>query len=840
MINFEKKRKRFILEEQKEDDDKSIPVLNVQTQISTKDSELLIDICDQATSSTRFNSPPIKKRKLLDKREKVANIFKTKNGVSVKSFIEPRPTYDQKHERPKVADRIGIICEEMDKYITLFKKEEETPQNNKRILEDLIVNTEAQIRSFLPTFLPETPREVLLKDLEKFEIEFRLGELHPLGFRSGISSQEYDLLNILLKQHKRIQQENITSVTKTTIVQVHKDYMNGVIYRIEKNASVKRFTASSVVGTEKKKDLIKTKEKEQEEGENMFVLKKEKLFTKDLKDPFKFNKDVRLSLATEEKISFLPDNVVKTCARKKKRTSYQFKTADQNLLWSLDLTAIDMKDCTEGSSKNIKQSYEVELELEPGFWVMYMREDRNEALNYLFDCWKMIQKFFKKVSNAIKKNDPFPDLKRTETPSDQAYRLKQICLAGTRAPQDANFGGVLPVAFSRKFFTIVQKNPYFVSDKPDGIRYLLLVYENEVYLHERKGHCLKIQLPNLVERLSQEEKQITLLDGELVRDYAKNDIVFLAFDIFTCKNVSLVDHPLSKRLEILNDLLNGLPFKEGQEGDAFRIVPKLFYPVTDIKLIFSKIQMTSKGRFFVGDPRCIRKIDGLILSPDAPYSKNTKNIYKWKPLDELTVDFGIISPEQAPPELENEINMFFNISELWENELHTAMEINESPVKDDTIQTTFTSSTQSEEMSSLLRKTAKYKERECKRPFYALTCVDGKGREIVCRHTRFTSEEQITYRDYLISEASQKNAISVGSYPKRHVGEFFFNIEKGCWELRTIRKDKNTPNYVHVLADTLQAIAENITEEELKIKLSNHPEISRKERKKHQTQEEPI
>jgi len=47
------------------------------------------------------------------------------------------------------------------------------------------------------------------------------------------------------------------------------------------------------------------------------------------------------------------------------------------------------------------------------------------------------------------------------------------------------FPGVLPAAFSRKDFPAVQSGDYLFSEKTDGIRFMLLLNNDGVYLIDR-------------------------------------------------------------------------------------------------------------------------------------------------------------------------------------------------------------------------------------------------------------------------------------------------------------------------------------------------------------------
>jgi hypothetical protein len=69
---------------------------------------------------------------------------------------------------------------------------------------------------------------------------------------------------------------------------------------------------------------------------------------------------------------------------------------------------------------------------------------------------------------------------------------------------NTEFPGSMPIVFSRRYFPIVQTKPYFVSEKTDGIRYLMLVLPEGIYCIDRKYHFRYLRFDLLSELYAQE------------------------------------------------------------------------------------------------------------------------------------------------------------------------------------------------------------------------------------------------------------------------------------------------------------------------------------------------
>jgi mRNA guanylyltransferase len=69
---------------------------------------------------------------------------------------------------------------------------------------------------------------------------------------------------------------------------------------------------------------------------------------------------------------------------------------------------------------------------------------------------------------------------------------------------NTEFPGSMPIVFSRRYFPIVQTKTYFVSEKTDGIRYLMLVLPEGIYCIDRKYHFRYLRFDLLSELYAKE------------------------------------------------------------------------------------------------------------------------------------------------------------------------------------------------------------------------------------------------------------------------------------------------------------------------------------------------
>jgi len=227
-----------------------------------------------------------------------------------------------------------------------------------------------------------------------------------------------------------------------------------------------------------------------------------------------------------------------------------------------------------------------------------------------------------------------------------------------------DFPGTMPIGFSRKSIEKVQRESYMVSEKTDGIRYLLTCVASPeagkppvAVLLDRK---FKAWTMEGMEEIGAALGVGTVLDGEIVRNRSWKRDIFMTFDALSCGDRSVVRDELKKRLAYLQDFISSKYLKylasKGEQGVHARmkvmpIVMKHWYPAHHITEVTRHISFEGPDRVYLergSDGRPLpalkrhHKSDGLIFAPNLPYHRGTDfNYMKWKWHDTITLDFEV-------------------------------------------------------------------------------------------------------------------------------------------------------------------------------------------------------
>lgn len=185
-----------------------------------------------------------------------------------------------------------------------------------------------------------------------------------------------------------------------------------------------------------------------------------------------------------------------------------------------------------------------------------------------------------------------------------------------------------PVSLMRKDLPRLRREPYLVSQKLDGTRYLLLLGSNEntgdpyAFLIDRAFHMYRIEAhvrPGC--HITDEDlQQGTLIDGELMTADS-----FVAFDIVSDCGVDCKTLSYTARLERLRALAARV------RVDPARLSVKPCVPLSEIHTLRSSWQT-----------------DGLIFMPiqDHIGTGMHRRMLKWKP--QHTIDFWMTSTDGDP------------------------------------------------------------------------------------------------------------------------------------------------------------------------------------------------
>lgn len=231
----------------------------------------------------------------------------------------------------------------------------------------------------------------------------------------------------------------------------------------------------------------------------------------------------------------------------------------------------------------------------------------------------------------------------------------QPALYGDIKKQIANFWGISarlthnpapnPVSLSRESFQSLRSKQYVVSEKTDGVRYLLLISQfsngNRPFavMVDRAFKMFQIQIcaPSYIYKGS-------LFDGELVWDNELGFMKFLIFDVVAFAGKSVKSYHLMQRYEIINQtFLSRLDWNKSHVKDytvaadtaaGFAEQKKIAcIPEPDhLLFLYSKpcVLFTLFGSLL--RTKLTHDSDGFIFTPvECPVLQNShQTMYKWK------------------------------------------------------------------------------------------------------------------------------------------------------------------------------------------------------------------
>lgn len=210
------------------------------------------------------------------------------------------------------------------------------------------------------------------------------------------------------------------------------------------------------------------------------------------------------------------------------------------------------------------------------------------------------------------------------------------------------FPGSQPVSFGKKDLEKLEKQDYWVCEKSDGIRVLLLVctinVDQTVYLIDR--HSTYRAVSGLFFPHHEDPRmplRNTLVDGELVLDEDprthQRTLRYLAFDCLVVDNQNVMSRPLDKRYGRLKEWFYKPHMKMLREFPNMAQEQPFEVKVKDLSFSYGIEKI-----FNVDIPALHHGNDGLIYTcVNAPYTPGTDpNILKWKPPEENSIDFKLV------------------------------------------------------------------------------------------------------------------------------------------------------------------------------------------------------
>ncbi|KAL3759662.1 hypothetical protein ACHAWU_009809 [Discostella pseudostelligera] len=548
--------------------------------------------------------------------------------------------------------------------------------------------------------------------------------------------------------------------------------------------------------------------------------KKEKLSTIDMALPAA-PYDLRLTCASEtdmkHKCPPIPSvaNVAPGWEKKRIKRRRSYSRADKSFAWKMDVTEVTTIDnpgpnhgasSSSTSSAHAQVGYEIEMELSSTMTQKLVSTQEDAAARKLAETlaqqlWFMVQQlnptqdvlevsdFLREHTNAEETRlaiGQCGSIKRFMESACQSWRTAIAPDVGGRAPGNEeclpprNFIGSMPVNFSRHNIEEVQRSDggYYLSEKTDGVRYLLVFTGKSAVLVDRASHETKKAFqpkPSVcggenntdtgkdpLHEIVSSIKPGAILDGEVVVHRKLRRPIFIVFDVLAnSANEPILHLPFERRLQHLKaasfvrpgagvDVFN--PSAVSDPGVALPLVRKNFVDRVDLDRLLSHVVEERGARTYRYGDTHHHLTDGIIFQPNTPYICGTDvNLLKWKYLDTVTIDVEILPPRQ-------------NFGR------------NQSSHNDDDI----------------LRVGVMGEEG---------TTVD------MTRYLRLPDSER---------HRLEADRHETGS----KIAEVGFDPTTGEWYYRTMRPDKVAPNHISTVLGTLLELAESLSTEELRYRMS--------------------
>lgn len=461
--------------------------------------------------------------------------------------------------------------------------------------------------------------------------------------------------------------------------------------------------------------------------------------------------DVRMDLAVEVQHP-LPkdfDSRVWTCERLKKRVSY---VHNKFFHWKIDCTEVDVQNRTGDNLQTITRSreYEVEFELSsPTVLKWAGMVDVSEA--HLF-AQEIAQSIVGLLNICIPhESDPLtvPGLEDvTGSYRDLVVDLNQKVLESSNP---SSFPGSLPYNMSRRSLSLLIDNEYYLTEKSDGIRYLLYVVATshgpEAIFVDRSGSIYRAPGSK---RLGYYLGVNTIVDGEIVFNRSYRRPMFLIFDILAMEGKSYLSKPFNLRLHALNGSVNErietYLTKNASDPNCLLALRKKYFRKNELGNLLRWMTVEEGHRVYREGDRRHHKSDGLILQPNTSYKFfSDEELLKWKWPELRSVDLQV------------------------------------------------TMTTESIALNSIAK--------------------EGNSQVLVDVTRRGSTSVGLAKYDSFRLRGDIRQWNPPMSNPI--IAEFIYDTDFGQWRYCKLRKDKNRPNYISVVMNVLMEQAENVTIEEL-------------------------
>jgi len=397
--------------------------------------------------------------------------------------------------------------------------------------------------------------------------------------------------------------------------------------------------------------------------------------------------DVRVRLAAEQAVADVRgDQVPAGWSEKRIKHRQTYTQKDCERPWRVDVTEVTTIYNHQHSSpsKQREITYELEIELDQQSMLKFLTmeghtEILQEAKRLARRLWGMLQEI-NHISDVVDVRDSLedhPDAEAVRLALSQCRYLRAFVDGGGHTKLQSPIGSVgrvqlsgcnsfvgsMPVNFTRHNLDKIlagPENDYFLSEKTDGLRHLLVFTGNKTaVLVDRKmkgGKRLKSKTGEdpfaLIVPLVQPG---AVFDGEVVmsRSFQPPRPVFIIFDILA---LSASEPVVLLRFEERLRKLHQYSFLDSQRShdlatSALPLVVKKFYTRSHIDRLFNRIIEKRGQRYYQyrdANNNLLHNhlTDGIIFHPNRPYVCGPDfDLLKWKYLDTVTMDVELVNDQ---------------------------------------------------------------------------------------------------------------------------------------------------------------------------------------------------
>lgn len=207
----------------------------------------------------------------------------------------------------------------------------------------------------------------------------------------------------------------------------------------------------------------------------------------------------------------------------------------------------------------------------------------------------------------------------------------------SRSGKSQHFPGPQPVSLERRDLFKIQRFPYFVSLKTDGMRFFLFITnsgnDQKCFMVDRAFRFFKVNL-----KFDDKVHENTLFDGELVRE-KNGKWLYLIHDCISVCGRTVSHHEFGDRFVAAQSVVEGGMYYSdaSDENESFKLKLKNFVPFENMTVLSTLYRKGLEGGVD-------HAVDGLIFTPAslAVGTGTQYTLFKWKERRKHTFDFKII------------------------------------------------------------------------------------------------------------------------------------------------------------------------------------------------------